>query len=458
MVPALSSVLLLLSAFNSEALTARTTNVINGHAPYLTFDGGATKATDVNDLLWIALPDGTKITPNTNPSSYGNPIELQVPNISFSDINMLVPVDSNAVSLNTLIGPPNNYWKDDDGDDNATATGQLTLSIRDNEGHIVTRSETLNICKSPYTLTLHSSGGTLRTRYGIPSSSTFNSGSAIYYFKLKPVPTVCFARPNLNFGTYSHDAKYRGPSNIWSPNYGFLVQSTDPAHYDKNFPTTGANNLFFDLMITGVDARSLSWPDIITHPSGITVEIRATSTSMVRVKLVGPHANRTQIDSNTPSRVARPNLSSPFKIVGQNSSGDEVITYGFKLNSWFVNRGHRAYQFVSEQRNWCHSIGYITAYVSDLTNAVPPSGWVRVSSGMPHSSGNHYMRHIGAGLLAEWGNMGGYVDAGFYGSNYWVRNGWAGVRWLVNFGDGELGSTHVENNDPSIRHYTICRG
>jgi hypothetical protein len=451
MVPALSSVLLLLSAFNSEALTARTTNVINGHAPYLTFDGGATKATDVNDLLWIALPDGTKITPNTNPSINGIPIKLQVPNISFSDIDMLVPVGSDTVSLNTLIGPPNNYWKDDDGDDNATATGQLTLTILDNQGNHVARSETLDICKSVYLLRLQSTAGSLSTSYGVPRSSIFNGGTVYYYLEPTAPPKVCFAKP----GSMSNYAT--SPLNIWNPTRGFLVQSTDPAHYDKNFPTTGAHNLYFDLNIRGVDAQTLSWPDVV-DPSGlITVKLKAISATTVRATLVGPHADRTQIDSDTPSRVARPNLSSPFKIVGQNSSGDEVITYGFKLRNWFVNRGNRSYRFVRENRNWCHSIGYNTSSVSNLTNAVPPSGWQPILSGRPHSPGNHYMRHIGAGLLAEWGNLSEYVDAGFSSYKYWTRDAVAQSRWLVGFSDGKLDGTRPNPSDPPEYYRIICR-
>jgi hypothetical protein len=141
-VPILSSLFLLFSAFNSQALTPQSTlNVINGSAPYLTFDGGLTRATNTEGLLWITLPGGNRITPHSNPSSRSNPIELQYANVRFTDIGMLVPTNTNSVALNTLIGPPNNYWGDDDGDgqgvNGVSATGSLDLFILVQMGYYV---------------------------------------------------------------------------------------------------------------------------------------------------------------------------------------------------------------------------------------------------------------------------------------------------------------------------------
>ncbi|MCX8583278.1 hypothetical protein, partial [Gilliamella sp. B3372] len=62
------------------------------------------------------LSDGTRYTPSTNTSSSSAPIVLPVEGQSFTDIRMLVPTNSTSVDLSTLIGPPNNYWGDDDGD------------------------------------------------------------------------------------------------------------------------------------------------------------------------------------------------------------------------------------------------------------------------------------------------------------------------------------------------------
>jgi hypothetical protein len=426
----------LFSAFNSEALTARTTHVIEGSVPYLTFDGGVTRATNVDELLAITLPDGgagVKITRST-PSSFSSPIEMPIPNVRFSDINMFVPTNTNTVLLNTLIGSSYNYWGDDDGDGQGsggiTATGQLILTITDRTGSQVTRNEMLTTCKSPYTVSLTNTSGTLKTRYGVPNSRSFPSGSARYYLKPKASPEICFARPNLRYGSNNEsalpsaprlpfNADFRGTPNIWNRTKGFLIQSTDPAHYDKNFPTTGANNLYFDLDIAGVNAADLTWNSPAHQDITASVTLNG---NMARVTLTGPDKN---------NAATKQKLTSPetFELIAR-KNGVEVFRYGFVLKQWFVNRGSLRSEH-RYQTAWCSNIGYQTPRVRDLTNAVctGPSGgyWCDHSAGgaTPHATDNHYVRHIGAGFFAEWGDMMGYAGADFHDeANYWtVDNG-----------------------------------
>ena len=154
--------LLLLSyTQGTEALTVNTTNTIHGSGPYLTFDGGRTKATDTNNLLYIELPDGRRITQSTNISSVTNPIMLPRGNYTFNDIHTVLPSGATSISLNSLISQ--GKWGDDDGDGQGvggvTASGHISLIIRDKEGDIVNRSDTLSICNAPYKVTLSSTGG-----------------------------------------------------------------------------------------------------------------------------------------------------------------------------------------------------------------------------------------------------------------------------------------------------------
>ncbi|KES18448.1 hypothetical protein GASC598I20_018620 [Gilliamella apicola SCGC AB-598-I20] len=93
-----------------------TSNIINGSAPYLTFDGGRSQATNIDALLEISLSNGDKFTPTSNNSSLTNPIELPTAGQSFADIGMLVPTNTDSIALSSLIGTPYNYWGDDDGD------------------------------------------------------------------------------------------------------------------------------------------------------------------------------------------------------------------------------------------------------------------------------------------------------------------------------------------------------
>ena len=408
-------------SFPNYALTAQTTNVIQGSAPYLTFDGGRTRVTNTEALFGISLSDGTTFTPTTN-NSRDNPIVLPVADQSFADIGMFIPTDTDSIDLSSLIGPPNNYWGDDDGDgqgiDSITATGSLNLSIVDKWNRRVARNEVLTICKAPYKLTLSNSEGTLKTRYGVPNESRFSASNATYYINPKETPAICYARPSLfAWGVIS--------TAVWDEYKGFLTQSVTPSSYGLNFPTTGANKLYFDLLITG-NNQALSWASV-SH-GGITATMTDSTNSSVRVTLTGPVATPSQQQSDNPGEIDRPSLPQVFELVGRDSSGNAVVKYGFELKQWFVVRGRDDYYFGMSP--WCNRIGYRLVKVMDLTNAtcykwstdaVCQNYRNEIVGATPSSRGNYASRHIGAGFFTEWGYMSDYTGANIdNGNGYWT--------------------------------------
>ncbi|MCX8586395.1 MULTISPECIES: hypothetical protein [unclassified Gilliamella] len=410
-------------SFPSHALTSQTTkNAIQGSAPYLTFDGGRTRVVDANGLLGITLSDGTQYMPSTN-HSYMTPISLPVTGQSFADISMLVPTNTNSVDLSTLIGPPNNYWGDDDGDSDVTATGSLSLSIVDKSGQTVSRSTVPEICKAPYRVTLSSTNGTLSTRYGVPNHSDFRASYVTYYVNPKASSVVCFARPNLERGTGNN----AGPASMWDPANGFIPQSTGPSSYGRNFPTTGANGLYFDLLISG-SSQPLSWSPV-SH-SGITATMSNSTATSVRVTLTGPYATGSQHSLSYPERISTPSLPQTFELVGRDSNGTPVVRYGFTLKQWFVNRGSKKDTYLGALY-WCNSLGYRLVKVKDLTNASCPNNdsWCQGSVGAtPSAPHNGYMRHIGSGFFTEWGKMDAYSGGFNNGSYTWY---WTSDQFFV---------------------------
>ncbi|MBI0060408.1 hypothetical protein H3T83_04310 [Gilliamella sp. M0320] len=281
MVLVLTVIVLQSISFANYALTTKTTNIIYGSAPYLTFDGGRTRVTNTEALLGISLSDGRRFTPTTNNSSSTNPIELPVAGQSFADIGMLVPTDTNSIELSSLIGTPYNYWGDDDGDgqgvNGITATGSLRLYISDKNGRAVARNEVLTICtdQAPYRLILSNTSGRLKTRYGVPNESYFTSGSVTYYInpKKESSPFICYASSNAT-GRYRNN----GLSDaVWNRRMGgYLPQSVTPSSYGLNFPTTGSNGLTFDLKIGGIGInQNLSWAPV-SH-GGITATMTNSS-------------------------------------------------------------------------------------------------------------------------------------------------------------------------------------
>ena len=418
--------------FSGHALTSQTTrNAIQGSAPYLTFDGGRTRVVNTNGLLRITLSDGTKYTPSTNPSSSSRPIVLPVAGQSFADIRMLVPTDTNSVALSSLIGSPYNYWGDDDGDANVTATGSLSLSIVDKYNQAVSRSTVPTICKAPYKVTLSSTNGTLSTRYGFPNRSTFSARSETYYVNPKASPVVCFARPNLTYGT----GDFAGPASMWDPANGFIPQSTEPSLYGRNFPTTGANGLYFDLDIGG--GGSLSWSPV-SH-GGITATMSNSTATSVRVTLTGPYATESQINSSSPIPISKPTLPQTFELVGRDSNGAPVVKYGFTLKQWFVNRGSWTDTYPNTL-SWCNSLGYRMPRVRDLTN----SNYNNLGA-TPSSPGNHYQRRIGSGFFTEWGHMYSYSGVGFPTDWYWASDPTGSYQFIVSTDDGHVPWYHNDS-------------
>ena len=422
--------------FSGHALTSQTTrNAIQGSAPYLTFDGGRTRAVDANGLLGITLSNGANYTPSNNLSS-ATPIVLPVAGQSFADIRMFVPTDTTSVALSSLIGPPNNYWGDDDGDSGVTATGSLSLSIVDKNNQSVSRNSVLTTCNAPYRIKLSSTDGTLSTRYGFPNRSTFSASDVTYYVNPKAAPVVCFARPNLLYGKRGdwYDWDFAGPVSMWDPAKGFLTQETDPSLYGRNFPTTGANKLYFDLLISG-SSQPLSWSPV--SQGGITVTMSNPTATSVRVTLTGPYATTSQHNSSSPSPISKPTLPQTFELVGRDTNGTPVVKYGFTLKQWFVNRGSK-YDTYPNTLSWCNSLGYRLPKVKDLTNT---KGYNLGAT--PSSPDDHYMRHIDAGFFTEWGKMDDYSGVGFTDGSYWTSDPAGWDQFLVNTRFGYLHMDHT---------------
>ncbi|OCG04520.1 hypothetical protein A9G15_02200 [Gilliamella apis] len=415
-------------SFANYALTTKTTNIIYGSAPYLTFDGGRTRVTNTEALLGISLSDGRKFTPATS-NSRDNPIVLPVAGQSFNDIGMLVPTDTDSIALSSLIGTPYNYWGDDDGDgqgiDGITATGSLNLSIVDKGNNRVARNEVLTICKAPYKLTLSNTEGRLTTRYGVPNESHFSASNATYYINPKAAPAVCGITPSLLRGYPFDQGEWRKGLSTDVFNYdSFRPQSFTPSSYGLNFPTTGANNLYFYLDIGGSN-QALSWAPV-SH-GGITATMTDSTRTSVRVTLKGPVARKSKTN---PGGVNKPSLPQSFELVGRDSSGNAVVKYGFVLKQWFISYYHVNSLTTdvpfADVSSWCYRTGYRLPKVRDLTNASSCSrscggrygnGYINEFPGgaTPSSPDTYLRRHIGGGLFSEWGRMGDYLDSNFGG-------------------------------------------
>ncbi|NUF50344.1 hypothetical protein [Gilliamella sp. ESL0250] len=434
---ALAMLLLLSYSLHTQALSAITTGIIEGSAPYLTFDGGKTKANTTDGFLSFTLSDGTTITPETNNSSNSNPIMLPRVGESFNDIDMLIPKSMTSIGLNELI-TTHKLWGDDDGDGDVIVEteglwggdegdvvipGSLEILLRDRFYRKVSRNDVLDICKAPYQMVIFNDEGVLSTQYGVPNRTPFEYNGTTYYINPQSSLKACYAQPRPSYwgGTYPTD----GPASMWDPDGStsfFITQSTDPASYDRNFPTTGLNGLYFILGIGGGGGQ-LTW-EPVTH-EGITATMApGLDGKLVKVTLTGPEAED-QWENLNPSRIAKPNLPQTFELVGRDSQGNVVVKYGFVLQQWFVYRQDGRQRLPSD--SWCSGLGYRLSRVKDLTNAVCSGENSDKCQGAvgatPSSSGNYYQRRIGGGFFSEWGYIQLYIGMGDFNHSFPTSDG-----------------------------------
>ena len=288
--------LLTLSINSTYALNTSTVNVINGSAPYLTYDGGITKADSTESLLGITLSDGTVINASNDESSLVTPIELPSEGDTYASIQTIVPLPAAGnssyprVNIIDLLKAPYNYFGDDDGDGYddvtgeviATASGDIGVKWENINGIDVTDTVKNNAyskfieCDSPYKLTLTTSNVELNTVYGEPNKSSFMGSSHSYYINPKVEPHVCYAQPSPLYddGSSGVGMLYDGPGwdsalIDWNyrgyPSKGFKINSArnsgnydgESSVYKNNFPSTGSNGLYFYLLLAGISPEAV---------------------------------------------------------------------------------------------------------------------------------------------------------------------------------------------------------
>lgn len=434
--------LLLSSPLAYPSLTASTANTIKGKQPYLTFDSGVTQVTTTDSLLQITLPDGTTITTLTDTSSENTPIILPSISDTFANIDTLVPLPSAgnttypSTNLDDII-KMNNYWGDDDGDNNVTVTGSLTVKWADVSGADITDTVKsnpnmlMNICDAPYTLTVATTAGSLSTQYGDPSSSPLDNNSHSYYINPQPptTPYVCFAKPLLAFNY--------GEQPEWNGTKGFRVQDINTP--TLNFPTTGFDQAFFDLTVFGAPASSVT---AIPRSASSNVNLALT------VNPEGAGEDVVRITLNGPSHAAQ----NSFEPVVFELFANSTKIYSFELSKWYIARpGFVQYNTKNDWTGtastplYCTNLtgNYRVPEVREYTNA-NARYWTTT---VPNWRANTYARQIGGGVMAEWGQMSSYSGSGFTNNYYWVIEARPTTQHYVKAYDGAINGTFPHGSD-----------
>lgn len=250
---------------NVIALSATTTKVIEGSAPYLQFktsqnDQVGNKLKNLDELLGFMMPSqestGELIQIGVNDSISNGGKPLTVPfGTKFSDVIALVTADGQAHTISNL------QVADDDGDasitDNFTVGGTLTATWKDGSQVVSDLHQELTLCGGPYTLELSAQDIAVTTKYGIPNKNHYGSKPKItYQFMLSGGPKLCYARPySIYVNSASNDiTKYPKGYNsaVWNGNGYKEVNQFRVGFIAESFrPITGFKGIKFDLIGSG---------------------------------------------------------------------------------------------------------------------------------------------------------------------------------------------------------------
>ncbi|OCG21905.1 hypothetical protein A9G11_07900 [Gilliamella sp. wkB108] len=201
---------------------------------------------------------------------------------------------------------------------------------------------------------------------------------------------------------------------------------------------------YFDIFITGVK-NPLNWQPVSV--GNITASFSNITTGSVRVTLSGPNADTLAQGGKADT------FTNPTQIVleGKDANGKTIVSYGFVLRKWFVNR-KKYLDTASSIEMWCFGLGdYRVPGLLDVTNGV--NSLIPIVPQHPHPDGrNNYYRRIGGGLFSEWGNVGQtYAQTGWLTNAIWVSDMVGDYQVTV---EGAGGVSHLTS--PVAKAYGAC--
>ena len=310
----------------------------------------------------------------------------------------------------------------------------------------------------------------LTSNYGEPKSQTYpDSKIAVTKTPYRNFvvqvagEAIKYASPHM---LYSHGIYTWGDTAVFDPTdeNGYVPQD----NYFNNFPSVGANGLYFYLVTHGIDnsLNTTIWSVKTSNtndgsPSAITAIVTKSegpkaknsiggfkhydAKNMVLVTLKGPDSSS---KSSTQATAPKANLPVDIEVIGQTKQG-VTLSYKFRINKWFINRGDIIDEF-DKQNAWCDGLGdYRSATARELSNAKLIS--------LPHNGNDmfNYKRSVHQGLITEWGGLSYFGGANFYNPTY----GWTGTispvthnPIYVNINDAAL----EEGRDKHHHYYALC--
>lgn len=425
---------LLFFAFNSYAvLTAVTVKTIKGSAPAFSSD------VNMNDFPFFAIKYNDKS--HAQASALWESVYEQNPDIIIGELTPSALYNSDLPNMTPVITQniTQTEFMDVDGDgirESLPSIVELTSgSVSLNWYNInktpaeplTTEQMNTSLCAlsvNGITPSLVVSGGIkLYSEYGDPNVQAYpdaelnlSTPSKSFVFSW-PIPEVCSAYP-LSDVIQSDIPAY---NSQWQDGLGFFKQSDTDA--SKNFPTVGADGLYFDLFVIGVDPSKVEWQvQPSSNASGVTVSTDKQSTGYPRVTLTGPvNTNKGSTVINNASKFTS---GTTFAVNGYiDGSSTPSLSYKFKLDKWFIyyyySRIANSGVNKNDANKFCNTDNYRMANLDDASNANKLNNYTLQNTGTLYPSGtNAAKRVIGGGLIAEWGDIKSFAG----GTSFWTNS------------------------------------
>ena len=405
----------------ADEIDVVTADEINGTAPYISINQDRTPS-EISDLLWIAVKkddDKTQTTPSDSEHSpfedpnltyyrydfNSNPDELIDLPESIDTFDKIITLVSDykkeQVELETIL-TDKQYFEDNDGDDGFKATGTFKIEIKDSDNNIVKLNDKLDDCVGFYAITLTTSDSKLSTIYGLPNNKNYPSASKTYYVRSLSggLPHVCWLQPSLEKGyppyAYSQQEyedyfnKYpddKEDTTVWSPTKGFKPSDTHLERPWANFPTTAADKLYFNVVLSGAKWQDVSYT-------------KSRESQAVGLKLSGKN-NILRVEFSGPTFSEKPDdaiLDELWDLGFSLKVGNRVI-YSFELEYWFFISTDTV-KGLKYANQYCQCKGGIAMYPTERYEATNALYHTEIDE---DNNRNNYIRTTRT-LLGEWGN------------------------------------------------------
>lgn len=417
-----SSFVMIFVSSTTDALSAKTAQVIQGTAPYFTQADkvGVEGARDYDKGNFIYF--GVKFKGTTY--SGMNDLNMAIKQSGFSAVdpntttpNQLLALLKSSYGLQGTILPFNPMLVADDRNNVGDDEGDIPIKINPpdaglnidwfyrsiNQSFLLLESDrNRTFCElarlgwNPY---IRISGPVvLVTEFGEPNFRVYASPKRDFFIYNAIRPTVCAAKPSIAYSFVFEGRDYTGEwaKLTWGENNEYTYDSGLVNKVrSKGFPTTGFDHAQFTLSFAGVPF-DLSTISTSTNSNGVNL-----TTNLLKNNDIDDYLVNTSLQFHLTGKATdKPTFSIK-------SNGNEIYT--FTINKWFATSDLNATSY-DQSAQACQG-NYVVPTIEDFTNSdqtIITSGACKSDNNSNNClaiNSNHYYRKVGKSLFAEWGDI-----------------------------------------------------